>query len=371
MFEIPKIDIYLFEQQFEAFKKFVEDQSGVHLVSFASNPYTEEQEGYKYDIYRSAREALVFQAWKESDIGTGEIIDAVIKAIEIPKNNLVPWQSRYGKEARPHQPLYAAKDLRNQLKSIEECLFKLYHEEQEETSFNGLIHIFGKKYPLLAYLLFLKDRSRFLPIAPTYFDKSFKHLGIDFKTSHKCSWENYSIYVAIIRELKAMLSEKLKNEVALLDAHSFAWFLVQMEQVQKLADVQEYLNLSPTERKAIVNARIGQGKFRENLIDYWTTCAVTGCSEKSLLRASHIKPWAKAELIEKLSLYNGLLLSPALDACFDSGYISFSDDGRILISQQLKPKDACAMGINSDMHLKRLEQEHKKYLAFHRSHIFK
>ncbi|RKY67696.1 MAG: HNH endonuclease, partial [Candidatus Latescibacterota bacterium] len=33
-------------------------------------------------------------------------------------------------------------------------------------------------------------------------------------------------------------------------------------------------------------------------------------------------------------MYNGLLLSPNLDACFDSGFISFDDAGNILISSQ-------------------------------------
>ena len=368
----PHIDPYLFQRQLEAFKSFVEEQSGLAFVSFASNPYTEEQEGYKYEIHHAGRDALAFQAWKESDIGTGDIVEAVIGAIEIPKSNLVPWQGRFGKEARPHQPLHEAMNQRDKLPRIEECLFKLYRDEQDERSFTELVSIFGKTYPLLAYLFFLKDRSRYLPIAPTFFDRAFEHLGVEFKTSHRCSWDNYAIYVALIRELKTMLAESLAGEVTLLDAHSFAWMLAaQMEHENKLADVQEYLSLSSTEREAIVKARIGQGRFRQSLITYGSVCAVTGCTEAGLLRASHIKPWAKATLAERLSLYNGLLLSPALDACFDSGFISFDDDGRILISERLMVEDATALSINADMRLKRVEPEHKKYLAFHREHIFK
>ncbi len=189
----PHIDPYLFEQQVEAFKSFVEEQSGLAFVSFASNPYTEAQEGYKYKIHHAGRDALAFQAWRQSDIGTGDIVDAVIAAIEIPKSNLVPWQGRFGKEARPHQPLYEAKNQQDELPRIEECLFKLYREEQDEESFAGLAGIFGKTYPLLAYLFFLKDRSKYLPIAPTFFDRAFDHLGAEFKTAHRCSWENYSI----------------------------------------------------------------------------------------------------------------------------------------------------------------------------------
>jgi predicted restriction endonuclease len=365
--ENPHINPYLFEQQVRAFKSYVEEQSGLAFVSFASNPYTEKQEGYKYEIHRAGREALAFQAWKQSDIGTGDIVGAVIAAIEIPNSNLVPWQGRFGKEARPHQPLYEAENQQDQLPHIEECLFKLYREEHDEESFARLVGVFGKTYPLIAYLFFLKDRSKYLPIAPTFFDRAFEHLGAEFKTAHRCSWENYSIYVALIGELKAMLTENLGGEVTLLDAHSFAWMLAaQMAQENKLANVQEYLSLPATEREAIVKARVGQGKFRQTLINYWSVCAVTGCKEEGLLRASHIKPWAKATLVERLSLYNGLLLSPALDACFDSGYVSFDDDGRILISERFRAEDAYALGINADMRLKRVEPEHKKYLAFHR-----
>jgi predicted restriction endonuclease len=332
----PHINPYLFQRQFEAFRTFVEERSGVALVSFTQNPYIENNEAYKYEIYRAGRDMLAFQDWKQSDTGSGRIADAVIRAIEIPRSNLVPWQGRYGKEARPHQPLFEAKNQQDRLARIEECLFKLYRDEQDEASFAELTSIFGKTYPLLAYFFFLKDRSRYLPIAPTFFDQAFEYLGADFKTSHRCSWENYSIYVALIGELRTLLAESLAVEVSLLDAHTFAWILVgHMARENKLADVQEYLNLSSSEREAVVKARIGQGIFRDRLIAYWSTCAVTGCMEESLLRASHIKPWAKASLPERLSLYNGLLLSPALDACFDSGYVSFDDEGKILISERL------------------------------------
>jgi hypothetical protein len=370
----PHIDPYLFEKQFEAFKSFVEEQSAFPFQSFASNPYTENQEGYKREIYKAAREALAFQKWNQSAIGTGAIAKAAIAAIEIPQNNLVAWQARYGPEGRPHQPFYASMGRKDALQKVETILFKLYREQEDNASFSELVDLLGRTYPLIAYLFFLKDCARYLPIAPTFFDASFKHLGADFQTSHRCSWQNYMTYVALIRELKTMLSDAMRTgaEVSLLDAHSFAWMLaVQMERRDKLADVQDYLNLSASERDGIVKARIGQGQFRRSLINYWSSCAVTGCAEESLLRASHIKPWAKATLKERLSFYNGLLLSPALDACFDLGYVTFDDEGKILMSKRLAPKVANALGIRSDMRLSRIESGHREYLAFHRAQIFK
>jgi predicted restriction endonuclease len=367
----PRIDRYLFEEHLKAFRTFVEGKSTVPFVSFKSHPFTDGQEGYKYDIYRTARANLAFQDWKMSDIGSGVIIAATIKSIEFKINNLVQWQSIYGDENRPHQPLYEAKNLPEKEKIIEQCLFDLYHKSAANKSFNELINIFGKKYALIAYLFFVKDSSKYPPIASRYLDRSFELLGADLKTSMHCSWGNYSLYIGLIAELKNMLYESLSSEVTLLDAHSFAWMLsAQMESEKKLPNVIEYLNVSSTEREAIIKSRIGQGQFRQRLISYWSSCAVTGCRETRLLRVSHIKPWVKSEVTERLSLFNGLLLSPTLDACFDSGLISFDDCGNILISGKFNQKSMDALCITAGMKLTKIETEHKKYLAYHREHVF-
>ena len=76
-----------------------------------------------------------------------------------------------------------------------------------------------------------------------------------------------------------------------------------------------------TEAERLVIQRVGQDVFREALLSYWGgRCAVTGVAEPRLLRASHIKPWAKCETdAERLDVYNGLLLAAHLDAAFDGG----------------------------------------------------
>lgn len=368
----PIVNPYLFEKQYDAFVKFVEEKSNIPFMSFASHPYTGQQEGYKYQIYRVARNKLSFHVWKNSDIGSGKIILATIEAIEFPDNNLVPWQNRYGEQNRPHQPLFEAIGNPVKTKEVESVLFNLYHSSNDKQMFNELIKTFGRNYSLLAYLYFIKDNSKYLPIAPSYFDRVFSLLGVEFKTSQRCSWENYFGFLQLISTIKIMLIEKLKSEVSLLDAHSFAWMLsAQMEKEDKLADVNEYLSLSSTERDSVVKSRIGQGQFRQSLIEYWSACAVTGCKELKLLRASHIKPWSECGDIERLSLYNGLLLSPNLDVCFDAGFISFDDLGHILISNKISDNDLQALSINREMKLSNVSSEHKKYLQYHRKHIYK
>jgi predicted restriction endonuclease len=176
-----------------------------------------------------------------------------------------------------------------------------------------------------------------MPIAPQYFDTAFKKLGVSFTTSKQCSWENYSQYNSLLSEIQVRLSNRLDGDVSLLDAHSFAWMLAsKIEDTEVELELQKYDHLPLKEREAIVKARIGQGRFRQQLLEYWETCAVTGCEEISLLVASHIKPWSECDVREAVDPYNGLLLSPNLDAAFDNGYVSFTDTGEMLISQALR-----------------------------------
>ena len=199
--ENPHVDPYLFDLQFVAFRAFVEAKpSHDRLEHFASHPYIDGQEGYKYKVHTTARASLGFEQWKKSEIGDGRIIRAVIEAIGIPDNNLVQWRER----ARTHQFLLETLDNPDGRQKLEGCLFGLYRESREAESFSDLVDIFGKRYALIAYFFFLKDASRYVPIAPSYFDTAFQHLGVKFKTSHSCSWENYSHYVSAARRAESV-----------------------------------------------------------------------------------------------------------------------------------------------------------------------
>src|SRR5262245_39600865 len=99
----------------------------------------------------------------------------------------------------------------------------------------------GGKYPLLAYIFFLKDMDRFMPIQPTGFDRAFRALNSDFSTLRKCNWENYSTFNQVLGELQSLIkaSTHLK-EVRLVDAHSFCWIfstLLKMESEGSIAKV--------------------------------------------------------------------------------------------------------------------------------------
>jgi putative restriction endonuclease len=119
-----------------------------------------------------------------------------------------------------------------------------------------------------------------------------------------------------------------------------------------------------------VITRVGQERFRKDLIEYWQGCSLTGCDLVSILRASHIKPWKDSNNVERLDVYNGLLLLPTLDVLFDKGFISFSDTGTILISSEIENR-LNEFGLDKDNKLMQFEKKHETYLKHHRESIFK
>jgi len=103
----------------------------------------------------------------------------------------------------------------------------------------------------------------------------------------------------------------------------------------RVKEIKEDGSIGETVKAQLINARVGQGIYRKSVSDIEKVCRVTGTSEPKFLIASHIKPWAKSTNSERLDGSNGLMLAPHIDRLFDRGYISFEDDGRLILSKQL------------------------------------
>jgi putative restriction endonuclease len=135
----------------------------------------------------------------------------------------------------------------------------------------------------------------------------------------------------------------------------------------KASDAAPMLAGSETERYALARARVGQGKFRQDLLTRFNCkCAVSGVERAELLRASHIKPWAGSSNVERLDPNNGLLLSAAYDAAFDARLISFADDGSLLLAPDFPPETARKAGIDPLARLLTNDGASTSYLAQHR-----
>lgn len=124
-----------------------------------------------------------------------------------------------------------------------------------------------------------------------------------------------------------------------------------------------------TEIETLIKARLGQGSFRQNVLEQYPSCPLTGLDIQPLLIASHIKPWSVCNNNERLDPFNGLMLAPNIDALFDKGLITFDTDGTIKIHPTINPENQKRLGISPDMKLK-IRPKSKKYFEYHRNHVF-
>ena len=138
-----------------------------------------------------------------------------------------------------------------------------------------------------------------------------------------------------------------------------------------LADIQAIHGSdgSQTEKERLVAARLGQGRFRSEVLARWGhRCAVSGATTLQAIRASHCQPWRVGTNAQRLDPANGLPLVATLDALFDVGLITFGEDGRVRASPQLADTAIPVEGLR----LRRpLDAEEAVYMDFHRKEIFK
>jgi len=223
------------------------------LVTAYDQPFTRFDEGmiaalesYKPRVRNEALTRLDFDSWTENQIGSGAIVAKVINAIEIQAthgdltNNMVFWQNRFGHANREHRALIEAAATGAGLQTLERLLFQLYRSDSDEgTIFDRLSAATGEKYPLMAYLFFLKDMERFMPIQPTGFDRVFGEIGLDLRTLRNCSWENYAQFNGTLNDLRGSIADLADlDSVRLIDAHSLLWLyltLLRMEAKGELA----------------------------------------------------------------------------------------------------------------------------------------
>lgn len=213
------IDTEVLEELFAVFIAFISSKDNEQFTTFQKSKYIDIQENYKYSVYKEAKENLGNRLWKPENIGTGIIQASVTSAIQTKvnhkycrvDNNLINWRDKDNFSKLPTN------------KILEEYLFKFYKSKIKDSE--AFEYFVSEKfsYPFIAYLFFIKEINRFLPIAPSRFDEIFDAIGIsEFKTLRNASWDNYSTFIDIIKQIQQFLKTK-GTEATLLDAHSFLW----------------------------------------------------------------------------------------------------------------------------------------------------
>lgn len=147
--------------------------------------------------------------------------------------------------------------------------------------------------------------------------------------------------------------------------------VIQNWEDQQQQQIEEATDISKTTRQALVQARVGQGKFKQRVSAYERTCRITKVDNPTHLIASHIKPWRESNNDERLAAGNGLLLTPSIDHLFDRGFISFDDSGELILSPIADKQSLTRMGVNTDkvINVSHFNGDQKHFLDYHRKEI--
>lgn len=142
--------------------------------------------------------------------------------------------------------------------------------------------------------------------------------------------------------------------------------------------LDEILTLLP--RRGIPNNRDEskqlQSFYKDTLFhEFDHHCPICNIHLPHMLIASHIKPFRDcAHLYEPIDNNNGLLLCRNHDYLFDQGYISFTDDGLLLVCRELRKQSDYEkiyhLPSNFQLDPYLLTEERKLFLQYHRKHIF-
>lgn len=124
-----------------------------------------------------------------------------------------------------------------------------------------------------------------------------------------------------------------------------------------------------TTKAQLIQARVGQGRFRKAVLAREQACRLTGITQPACLVASHIKPWADCDDHERLDDANGLMLAPHVDHLFDTGQISFQDNGQLIVSPALDRAVLQAWHLDEASNAGEFAPDQRRYLAHHRLHV--
>lgn len=165
--------------------------------------------------------------------------------------------------------------------------------------------------------------------------------------------------------VRGVLYRELEKKFKMLDVGLIALLEFDEQNLLLKEDVKD------TSKSIQTKIRIGQNKFRQNLLKFLKSCPITGIDETRILLASYIKPWALSSNDERLDIHNGFIFSPTIDKLFDNGLITFENNKELIISPLLTIKNIQLIGIEAGKKYIKLPVENRlNYLEYHRSNIF-
>ena len=254
-----QIDEELLERRFKQLLYIANSKSdGLEEVSF-SNGYWYEQEGYKYDLWEKAQTLLKLDTWEENRADAKYIIKCVTDTFAFlsdkgDKQNLISNASIYNVLEAFHRKPEETADL----------FYRIFNSDDDEDTFSSLSKMItmGNKIhdpiSVAAYIFFLKDKTRYVPVRRDGFQERLIKLNIRADFMKTCTWENYSVVLDLVRQIREFLSSRMDSEINLLDAQSFLWMLWMVDESTLEYEEEE---LEENETVVIVGQKEGKKKL--------------------------------------------------------------------------------------------------------------
>lgn len=323
-------------------------------------------ESYKEDVFAEARKSIDSISSTSTD---ADVIAAVKAALKECKN-LIRWES-----INPIVDLFEKNE-----HGYADIFKQLYCCETDEINdrncFETLCNreYIGKKYQILAYLFFIKDKDSYLPASPKNFDSLFPLIGIKSNMVYHCSWGNYTGFIQNIRDVQKAIEERLHCDVSLLTAHSIVWILGTLKQIPLEIEQTENadepfkppvnknsINLnntkyngSPRKRSESKERTVNIGSQRDRTIseaalmraNYQCECEINQThptfarqsDDNHYMEAHHLIPWAYQDLFKDYSLDNVGNIVCLCSNCHNQLHHGKKDDVKRMVKHLYKKK---------------------------------
>lgn len=290
------------------------NQSDSDYIDFVEKGILVDAENYKSGVFEDAKKALGFNSWTPNMIGTGKILEKARNAIALSGNLLYNFNRPILSDClNPEKKEYYKE-------GSEQVIYDIYKssgDAETKVAFENAKKLFSGTYCRLAYLFFIKNNSKYLPISPERFDHAFIQLGIIdkdtgefFRTSGKCSWENYSTFNEIISAIRDELPNYIiSREVRLIDAHTFLWIIGQ----------DSFINWKPAkETEAEIEKRLEDSINREDVnkgIPRRTTSEISNINRsREVVRLTRLRANGICQLCKKEAPFRDKKGNPYLEA---------------------------------------------------------
>jgi predicted restriction endonuclease len=220
-----------------------------------------------------------------------------------------------------------------------------------------------------------KERTDTLGNFEYFTIRSFQDRARYYIRSDNEIWKFFRKVMLPVISYVTILKIRNRQEILFLFRPTLNYFFNKNYHPAKIREEKEKIEGAhmPQEKKLqLVQARNGQGRYRQKLLEEKSECLISKVTDERLLIASHIKPWTISNNVEKIDHYNGLALTPTYDRMFDQGFISFSANGTIIISAYISPLNIKKLNLtpNKKYDIPNLEKR-KKYLSYHRDNVLK